>query len=47
MIGLIAPEFMSRLFQVAAVSVIVVYALVAMIAVFLIMALMRRAANSL
>lgn len=46
MIWLIAPELMSMLFQ-AIAGVIVVYALVGMIASFLIMALMRRAANSL
>ncbi|HYI10840.1 MAG TPA: hypothetical protein VEK57_17400 [Thermoanaerobaculia bacterium] len=42
----LAPEPMSRLFH-AAAGVIVIYALVGMIAMLLIMALMRRAANSL
>jgi hypothetical protein len=47
MIWLIAPQAVARLFQATIAGVIVVYALVGMIALFLIMALMRRAANSL
>jgi hypothetical protein len=47
MIGLVAPELMPGLFQPVLAGGLVVYAAVAMIAVVLIMALMRRAANSL
>lgn len=47
MFRLLAPELMYRLFQPAFAGVIVVHALVGMMAVFLIMALARRAANSL
>ncbi|HEX6098869.1 MAG TPA: hypothetical protein VF432_21315 [Thermoanaerobaculia bacterium] len=46
-IGLIAPKLMSGLVQPVLAGGLVVYAVVVMIAVVLIMALMRRAANSL
>jgi len=44
---LIAPEYIPRLVQGTAASLIVLYALLAILAGFLIMTLMRRAANSL